>query len=78
MRTTITLAEDVAKAVEQVRRQQGAGISEVVNDLVRRGLREREARPRFVQATSDMGLPRYPMDDIGGLLDILEGPDRRE
>lgn len=77
MRTTITLADDVAAAVSQLRRQQGTGISEVVNELVRRGLTVPVGRPAFEQDGSDMGLPRYPIDCISGLLDQIEGADRR-
>ena len=77
MRTTITLAPDVFAAVDALRRESGAGVSEVVNDVLRQGLAARtDVRP-FRQARSDMGLPRLSIDDIGGLLDILEGDDRR-
>lgn len=56
MRTTITFHEDVARAVERVRRERGVGVSEVVNDLVRRGLAAEENRSRepFRQRTSAM------------------------
>ncbi len=77
MRTTITLAEDVAAAVEQVRRRRGSGISEVVNDLLRQGLAHEQPPVRFQQRVSDMGAPRLDLDDVSGLLDALEGDDRR-
>lgn len=77
MRTTITLAEDVAAAVEQLRRRRGSGISEVVNDLLRQGLARDQPRPRFEQRVSDMGVPRLDLDDVSGLLAALEGDDRR-
>lgn len=77
MRTTITLAEDVAAAVEQVRRRRGSGISEVVNDLLRRGLARDEPATPFRQRASDMGVPRVDLDDVAGLLDALDGDDRR-
>ncbi|HEU0103163.1 MAG TPA: CopG family transcriptional regulator [Mycobacteriales bacterium] len=77
MRTTITLADDVALAVEEVRRRAGRGISEVVNDLLRRGLAQGPPRPEFRQQSSDMGSPRLSLDDVAGLLDSLEGDDRR-
>ncbi len=55
MRTTITLADDVAAAVEQMRRERSIGLSEAVNDLVRAGLvREDTAKP-FRQKTHDLG-----------------------
>ncbi len=77
MRTTITLAEDVAAAVEHLRRRRGSGISEVVNDLLRQGLARDQPRPQFEQRGSDMGVPRLELDDVSGLLDALEGDDRR-
>lgn len=77
MRTTVTLAADVAAAVEELRRQRGSGISEVVNELLRRGLSTGAPAPPFRQRTSDMGAPRLGLDDVSGLLDALEGDGRR-
>lgn len=77
MRTTITLADDVVAAVDELRRREGRGISEVVNDLVRRGLAPDRSRAVFRQRSSDMGAPRLAIDDVAGLLDALEGDDRR-
>lgn len=77
MRTTVTLAADVAAAVEQLRRARGTGVSEAVNELVRRGLVTSRPPATFVQATSDMGQAQLAVDDIGGLLDALEGDSRR-
>src|SRR4051794_32418857 len=38
MRTTVTLADDVAAAVDRLRREEGLGLSEAVNKLARAGL----------------------------------------
>jgi Ribbon-helix-helix protein, copG family len=78
MRTTVTLAPDVAAAIEEIRRREGRGVSDVVNDLARRGLAAAhpEQKP-FVQAVSSMGPPKIPLDDVSAALDILEGPFRR-
>ncbi|CAN5748881.1 hypothetical protein BH23ACT10_BH23ACT10_13120 [soil metagenome] len=74
MRTTITLDDDIAQAVEQLRRAQGVGVSEVVNTLARQGLaRPDAAPPRFRQTVSAMGRPRLPLDDIAETLALLEG-----
>lgn len=78
MRTTVTLDDDVAKALEQLRRERGLGVSAALNELVRRGLAA--AQPpaaRFRQRTSTMGPARVPLDDIGEALDLLEGEARR-
>ena len=76
MRTTITLTDDVAAAVDQRRREEDKGISEVVNELVRKGLTVEEPRKRFVQRTAPLGL-RMNVDNIAEVLTELEGPYRR-
>ena len=73
MRTTITLKDDVAAAVERRRRETGAGVSDVVNDLVRAGLAAPKERKPFVQKTSAMGA-KYNLDNIGEVIEMLEGP----
>ena len=76
MRTTITLADDVAAAVEQVRRERGIGLSEAVNDLVRSGLTsERPARP-FHQRTHDLG-DGVDVANIAEAIETLDGPAAR-
>lgn len=79
MRTTITLSDDVARAVEELRRSAGIGVSAAVNDLVRRGLAGHPpARPPFRQTTSRLGEALVPLDDVAAALDVLEGDARRE
>ena len=74
MRTTVSLDDDVAKALDQQRRERGLGTSAALNELVRRGLASTSARPTpFRQRTSDMGAARIPLDDIGHALELLEG-----
>lgn len=78
MRTTVTLDDDIAVAVEQLRRQRGLGTSAAVNALARQGLAhiEREPRP-FHQRVSSLGPARIPLDDIGAALEVLEGETNR-
>lgn len=78
VRTTVTLDDDVARAVERLRREQGLALSAAVNALVRRGLArgDEEERP-FAQRTSSLGEPRVPLDDIGSALELLEGEAHR-
>jgi predicted ATPase len=78
MRTTITLDDDVHAAVEQLRAARRIGPSEALNELARRGLAVSPGpAAAFVQSTADLGTARLPLDDIGGLLEALEGPDHR-
>jgi hypothetical protein len=74
MRTTLTLADDVAAAVEQLRRERSIGMSEAVNELVRAGLTKQD-RPaaRFRQKSHDLGRG-IDFDDIADTLETLDGP----
>jgi hypothetical protein len=76
MRTTITLADDVAAAVEKLRRERGLGLSEAVNDLVRSGLTaDHDARP-FRQKTHDLGAG-VDFSNIAEAIETLDGPQAR-
>jgi hypothetical protein len=73
MRTTLTLADDVAAAVERVRRDRSIGLSEAVNDLVRAGLvRQRRSTP-FEQRTHDLGAG-IDYSNIADAIETLDGP----
>lgn len=76
MRTTITLSEDVAAAVEKLRREQAIGLSEAVNDLVRAGLAAPRASKPFRQKAHDLG-PGIDYSNVGDALETLEGPAAR-
>jgi hypothetical protein len=76
MRTTVTLADDVVAAVEQRRREQGVGLSEVLNDLVRAGLAAPRDRTAFRQATHDLG-EGIDVSNIGDAIETLDGPAAR-
>ena len=79
MRTTVSLDQDVVKAIEDLRREQGLGLSAAVNELVRRGLgvQGHAAPAPFRQTASRMGASRVPLDDIGSALELLEGESHR-
>ncbi len=73
MRTTITLADDVAAAVEKIRHERSIGLSEAVNELVRSGLvANRSFRP-FRQKTHDLGTG-VDFSNIGEAIETLDGP----
>lgn len=76
VRTTINLDDDVAAAVDRLRREQGLGLSAAVNALVRAGLHaEPSRRGPFQQRTADLGL-RIDVSDVAEALDRIEGADR--
>jgi hypothetical protein len=79
VRTTLTLDDDVAAKLADAVRRLDRPYRTVVNDALRRGL---EAPPPglepFVVDARPMGLrPGLDLDDIEGLLDLVEGPLRR-
>ncbi len=76
MRTTITLANDVAAAVDKLRRERSIGLSEAVNDLVRTGLSAQEGSHRFRQKTHDLGAGR-DFANIAEAIETLDGPAAR-
>ncbi len=73
MRITINLSEDVAVAVEKVRRERGLGLSETVNELVRSGLTAGLAAGRFRQRTHDLG-EGLDVATVAEALETLDGP----
>lgn len=82
MRTTLTLEEDVAARLVELQKKTGRTFKEVTNDTLRAGLeqetaRARAARPRFKVKARKLGLrPGLNYDNIGELLEQLEGPAR--
>lgn len=76
MRTTVEFEPDTAAAIEELRRTEGLGVSEAVNELVRRGLVQRPPSTRFEQRTQSMGL-KIDVSNVAEALDLLEGPDAR-
>ncbi len=76
MRTTLTLADDVARAVESLRRERGIGISEAVNELMRRGLTMRHPPMPFKPKTHRMSA-RIDVTDVWEAIEAAEGPAAR-
>lgn len=64
------------RAVERLRREHGRGLSEAINELIRRGLSNAiEAQP-FVPRSQPLGL-RIDVSDVANALEIHEGTDAR-
>lgn len=76
MRTTVDLDDDTARAIERVRRERGIGLSEAVNELLRRGLLHQAPTKAFSQSTHPLGA-RIDVSNVAEALDLLEGPARR-
>lgn len=77
MRTTVTFADDVAAALERLRRERHLGTSEAVNELIRRGLAaESQVTAVFVQPTHDLGL-RVDVTNVAEAIEQLDGASAR-
>lgn len=76
MRTTITLADDVAAAVQHHRRESSIGLSEAVNELIRKGLVVEGTQERFEQRTHDLG-DGIDVTNIAEAIETLDGPTAR-
>jgi predicted transcriptional regulator len=79
-RTTLTLEDDVVARLREEARRGGRSFKDVVNDAIRAGLdRAAQEQPAAYRVQArDMGLRAgIDLDDIQGLLDMLDGPERR-
>ncbi len=80
MRTTLSLDDDVAHLLNQEIRRSGISFKEAVNRYLRLGLMasKQPLRKKFVVKPRLMGLPPgLSYDNIGELLDAIEGPMHR-
>lgn len=75
MRTTVDLDDDTAAEVQRLR-EDGLGLSEAVNDLIRRGMLQRPDVEPFVPRTAPLGI-KIDVSNVADALDLLEGPDAR-
>ena len=73
MRTTVTLDDDVAIAVERLRRERAMGLSEAINALIRDRLRAPQRRKRFRQRSANLGL-KIDVMNVAEALETLDGP----
>lgn len=76
MRTTVEFDGDTSAAIDQLRREAGLGVSEAVNQLIRRGLLAAPGRAPFTQRTQRLGL-KIDVSNIADAIEILDGPDAR-
>jgi hypothetical protein len=76
MRTTITLAGDVAAAIQRYRRERSVGVSQAVNELIRHGLAVTPPDRPFEQSTVAMGAG-IDVTNVAEAIDTLDGPGAR-
>ena len=76
MRTTLSLDDDVAAAVQQLREERHVGLSEAVNELIRAGLAAPARRKAFRQRSVNLGL-RIDVSNVADALEHLDGPEAR-
>ncbi len=81
MRTTLTLDEDVAHKLRESARRCGRSFKEVVNEALRIGLHQQRttrSSHKFVVQPRDLGMRGgLSLDNIGDLLEEIEGPSHR-
>ncbi len=81
MRTTLTIEDDIAVRIEELRKRDGQSLKQVVNLLLRDGL-HREGRPRakpYRTRPRELGLrPGFDAVRLNQLADELEVDGRLE
>jgi len=78
MRTTLTIDDDVAASLERLRKARNGSFRELVNEALRRGIKEMSARPKrrepFRTRVVDLGRVQIgPLDNISEALAVAEG-----
>jgi hypothetical protein len=78
MRTTLTIDDDVAASLERLRKARRESLKALINEALRRGIREMSARPKrrepFRTRVVDLGPVQIgPLDNISEALAIAEG-----
>ena len=82
MRTTLTLDDDVAAMLERLRKAREQSLKDLVNEALRHGLKQIEARPRrrepFLTHSVDLGHCRIgSIDNVAEALAVAEGESFR-
>jgi hypothetical protein len=78
VRTTLTLEDDVAAALERLRRMRNASLKDLINEALRRGLKDMsnrtKQRERLRTRSVALGQLRIAgVDNIGEALAVAEG-----
>jgi metal-responsive CopG/Arc/MetJ family transcriptional regulator len=78
MRTTLTIDDDVAAILDRLRRARDASLRDLINEALRRGLREMSGRPKrsgkFRTKAVALGRVRIgSIDNVAEALAVAEG-----
>ena len=77
VRTTLTLEDDVAAALERLRRSRNASLKDLISEALRRGLKDMsnrtKRRERLRTRSVALGQLRAGINNIGEALAIAEG-----
>jgi hypothetical protein len=76
MRTTLTIDDDVAAALERLRKQRDVSLKQIVNEALRKGIGElhqrRKRGARYQTRVVNLGQARLSIDNISEVLSIAE------
>ena len=80
MRTTLTIDDDVAVVLERLRKSRDASLKDLINEALRRGIRDMTQRPKarkpFRTRTVNLGPSMIgSLDNIGEVLAMVDGED---
>ena len=73
MRTTVVLDADIAQPLEQLRRKDRPGLSQALNQLVRRGLEVTTTPAKVHQRSQPLDI-RIDISNIADALEFLDQP----
>ena len=73
MRITLTLDDDVAATLDRLRRSRRVGLKQLINEALRRGLKEMGKRRVRTEAVALGRLRVASIDNISETLAIVEG-----
>jgi len=82
MRTTLTLDDDVAARIEEIRTREQKSLKQVVNDLLRKGIlldrKTIKSKERYETPELSAGKSRFPdLDNVAEILSVAEEEEYR-
>jgi hypothetical protein len=80
MRTTLSLDDDVTALLKRMQKERDLGLKEIVNEALRRGLRQIETpkvREPFKVHAFEVGKPLHPIESLADALAFAEGEDHK-